>query len=209
MHTIARFASRSCAGRSIGRVPVSVIARSFASSGNVSLDRYLPKNFGINVVPHQEAWVVERFGKFSRVLEPGLQFLVPIVDQITYVHSLKEEAHSITQQSAITHDNVTIAIDGILYLRVVDPVKASYVAPVLPRHATVTFLQLRSRRPGLCRDAACADCHAQRVRQNDSRPDVQREADAQRRHPALYWRPRSVVGRAGSALRNSRHSSAH
>jgi regulator of protease activity HflC (stomatin/prohibitin superfamily) len=86
----------------------------------------LPTNFGINVVPHQEAWVVERFGKFSRVLEPGLQLLVPIVDKITYVHSLKEEAHSITQQSAITHDNVTIAIDGILYLRVVDPVKASY-----------------------------------------------------------------------------------
>ncbi len=72
--------------------------------------------------------MVERFGKFSRVLEPGLQFLVPIVDMITYVHSLKEEAHSITQQSAITHDNVTIAIDGILYLRVIDPVKASYVA---------------------------------------------------------------------------------
>ena len=70
--------------------------------------------------------MVERFGKFSRVLEPGLQLLVPIVDKITYVHSLKEEAHSITQQSAITHDNVTIAIDGILYLRVVDPVKASY-----------------------------------------------------------------------------------
>ncbi len=74
--------------------------------------------------------MVERFGKFSHVLQPGLQLLVPIVDKITYVHSLKEEAHSITQQSAITHDNVTIAIDGILYLRVVDPVKASCAAPL-------------------------------------------------------------------------------
>ncbi len=74
---------------------------------------------------------MERFGKFSRVLQPGLQFLVPLVDNITYVHSLKEEAHSITQQSAITHDNVTIAIDGILYLRVVDPVKASCAAPLI------------------------------------------------------------------------------
>lgn len=107
-----------------------------------SLDKLLPTNFGINVVPHQEAWVVERFGKFNRVLEPGLQLLVPIVDKITYVHSLKEEAHSITQQSAITHDNVTIAIDGILYLRVVDPVKASCAPPpTIPalHCATVTY----------------------------------------------------------------------
>jgi regulator of protease activity HflC (stomatin/prohibitin superfamily) len=125
MHTFARSISRSFFGRIPGRAPVG-LSRSFASSGSYSLEKLLPTNFGINVVPHQEAWVVERFGKFSRVLEPGLQILVPIVDKITYVHSLKEEAHSITQQSAITHDNVTIAIDGILYLRVVDPVKASY-----------------------------------------------------------------------------------
>jgi len=128
MHTIARSLSRSISARRPSRVPAA-FTRPFASSGGLSRDllaKYLPTNFGLNVVPHQEAWVVERFGKFSRVLEPGLQLLVPIVDKITYVHSLKEEAHSITQQSAITHDNVTIAIDGILYLRVVDPVKASY-----------------------------------------------------------------------------------
>ena len=125
MQSIARSVSRPFVGRCISRFPLGAL-RAFSSSGGLSLDKLLPTNFGINVVPHQEAWVVERFGKFSRVLEPGLQLLVPVVDKITYVHSLKEEAHSITQQSAITHDNVTIAIDGILYLRVVDPVKASY-----------------------------------------------------------------------------------
>jgi regulator of protease activity HflC (stomatin/prohibitin superfamily) len=125
MYSIALHVCRPFVARSLARLPAGTV-RSFSSSGNASLDKYLPKNFGVNVVPHQEAWVVERFGKFNRVLEPGLQLLVPIVDKITYVHSLKEEAHSITQQSAITHDNVTIAIDGILYLRVVDPVKASY-----------------------------------------------------------------------------------
>ncbi|KJE92798.1 stomatin-like protein 2 [Capsaspora owczarzaki ATCC 30864] len=86
----------------------------------------IPLNTGINFVPQQEAWVVERFGKFHSVLEPGLNLLVPIVDQIRYVHSLKELALDIPSQSAITQDNVTLNLDGVLYLSIVDPKKASY-----------------------------------------------------------------------------------
>lgn len=72
-------------------------------------------------VPQQEAWVVERMGKFNRILEPGLNFLLPIVDRVKYVQSLKEIAIDVPKQSAITIDNVTLGIDGVLYLKVLDP----------------------------------------------------------------------------------------
>lgn len=85
-----------------------------------------PMNTVMMFVPQQEAWVIERMGKFNRILEPGLNFLIPIVDKIKYVQSLKEIAIDIPSQSAITIDNVTLNIDGVLYLRVKDPYKASY-----------------------------------------------------------------------------------
>ncbi|XP_050498985.1 stomatin-like protein 2, mitochondrial [Diabrotica virgifera virgifera] len=87
---------------------------------------YTPINTVIMFVPQQEAWVVERMGKFHRILEPGLNVLIPIVDRVKYVQSLKEIAVDIPKQSAITSDNVTLSLDGVLYLRIIDPYLASY-----------------------------------------------------------------------------------
>ncbi|KAI1498323.1 hypothetical protein F5X99DRAFT_393992 [Biscogniauxia marginata] len=86
----------------------------------------LPANTIIRFVPQQTAWIVERMGKFSRILEPGLAILVPFLDRIAYVKSLKEVAIEIPSQSAITADNVTLELDGVLYTRVFDAYKASY-----------------------------------------------------------------------------------
>ncbi|XP_046404577.1 stomatin-like protein 2, mitochondrial [Ischnura elegans] len=85
-----------------------------------------PINTAIMFVPQQEAWIVERMGKFHRILEPGLNILVPIIDKVKYVQSLKEIAIDVPQQSAISLDNVSLNIDGVLYLRIFDPFKASY-----------------------------------------------------------------------------------
>ncbi|RAR07680.1 stomatin family protein [Stemphylium lycopersici] len=85
-----------------------------------------PTNTIVRFVPQQTAWIVERMGKFNRILEPGLAILVPFIDRIAYVKSLKENAIEIPSQSAITADNVTLELDGVLYTRVFDAYKASY-----------------------------------------------------------------------------------
>jgi regulator of protease activity HflC (stomatin/prohibitin superfamily) len=67
--------------------------------------------FYFRFVPQQQAWIVERMGKFHRILEPGLAILIPVLDKIQYVKSLKEAAIEIPSQSAITADNVTLDLD--------------------------------------------------------------------------------------------------
>jgi len=78
------------------------------------------------VVPQQHAYVVERLGRFSGVLDAGFHVLIPFIDVIRYRHVLKEQAVDIPEQVCITKDNVQVAIDGILYLKVMDPERASY-----------------------------------------------------------------------------------
>lgn len=80
----------------------------------------------IRVVPAQSAYVVERLGKFNSTYLAGLHFLIPFIDKIQYKHSLKEKALSVPPQPCFTEDNVKIDIDGVLYFKVIDPVKASY-----------------------------------------------------------------------------------
>lgn len=81
---------------------------------------------GVKMVPQQSAWVIERMGRFSRVLPAGLNFIIPYIDNIAYRHSLKEIALDVPSQSAITKDNVTLTIDGVLYLKITDAKQASY-----------------------------------------------------------------------------------
>ncbi|XP_002167831.3 stomatin-like protein stl-1 isoform X1 [Hydra vulgaris] len=97
-----------------------------AYSSGIGLRRSLPHNTIVKFVPQQEAWIIERFGKYYNTLLPGLNFLLPIIDEIKYVQSLKEIASEVPQQSAITKDNVSLNLDGVLFFRVVDPYQASY-----------------------------------------------------------------------------------
>ncbi|MEJ2647490.1 MAG: paraslipin [Sedimentisphaerales bacterium] len=80
----------------------------------------------IRIVPQKEAFIVERLGKYSKTLEAGFHILVPFIDKVAYKHTLKEQAVDVPPQSCITKDNIAVEVDGILYMQVVDPKKASY-----------------------------------------------------------------------------------
>ena len=80
----------------------------------------------IKVVPQQNAWIVERLGKYHGTLTPGLNFLIPFVDRVAYKHSLKEIPLDVPSQVCITRDNTQLQVDGILYFQVTDPMRASY-----------------------------------------------------------------------------------
>ncbi|HSG59019.1 MAG TPA: stomatin-like protein [Woeseiaceae bacterium] len=78
------------------------------------------------IVPQQSAYVVERLGKFNRKLDAGFHILFPFLDRVAYKHTLKEQAVDIAEQICITRDNVQVGVDGVLYLQVLDPTRASY-----------------------------------------------------------------------------------
>src|SRR5438034_190500 len=78
------------------------------------------------VVPQQQAWVVERLGKFSDTLQAGFHILIPFLDTVRYKHSLKEIAVDVPEQICITKDNVQVAVDGVLYIKILNPERASY-----------------------------------------------------------------------------------
>ncbi len=78
------------------------------------------------IVPQQNAWVVERLGKYDRTLTPGLKFVIPFVDRVAYKHSLKEVPLDVASQICITKDNTQLQVDGLLYFQITDPMRASY-----------------------------------------------------------------------------------
>ncbi|HBZ18301.1 MAG TPA: paraslipin [Betaproteobacteria bacterium] len=80
----------------------------------------------IKFVPQNRAYVVERFGKYQSTKEAGLNFILPFIDRISADRSLKEKAVDVPEQSAITKDNISLSVDGVLYFRVLDPYKATY-----------------------------------------------------------------------------------
>lgn len=80
----------------------------------------------VKFVPQNRAWLIERFGKYHSTKEAGLNFIVPFIDRIAADRSLKEQAQDVPSQSAITKDNISLIVDGVLYFRVLDPYKATY-----------------------------------------------------------------------------------
>jgi regulator of protease activity HflC (stomatin/prohibitin superfamily) len=80
----------------------------------------------IRTVPQRSAFIIERLGKYNSTLEAGFHILIPFVDKIAYKHTLKEQALDVPSQVCITRDNISVEVDGILYLQVIDPMKASY-----------------------------------------------------------------------------------
>ncbi|MBN1412620.1 MAG: paraslipin [Spirochaetales bacterium] len=80
----------------------------------------------IRIVPAQNAYIVERLGKYNKTLEAGFHILIPFMDKVRYKHSLKERAIDVPSQPCFTKDNVKVEVDGVLYLKVVDPKLASY-----------------------------------------------------------------------------------
>lgn len=78
------------------------------------------------VVPQRSVYIIERLGKFSRALDAGFHILIPFIDKVAYKQNLKEQALDVASQICITKDNIAVEVDGVLYLQVIDPQKASY-----------------------------------------------------------------------------------
>lgn len=108
-------------------MPVETILSTIFSfwTGLAILVLFLLKN-SIVFVPQNRAFVIERFGKYRTSLVAGLNFIIPFIDRIAYDRSLKEQAIDVPSQAAITKDNIGLTVDGVLYLKVLDPYKASY-----------------------------------------------------------------------------------
>ena len=80
----------------------------------------------IRLVPTKSAYIVERLGKYSRTLKPGFHALIPFVDRVAFIQDLKEETVDVPPQECFTRDEVQVEVDGVIYISVTDPLKASY-----------------------------------------------------------------------------------
>lgn len=100
---------------------------------------------GIKTIPQGEVWTVERFGAFTRLLQPGLNLIIPFVDRIGRRLNVQEVVLDIPEQSVITRDNASVAVDGIVYYRVMDPAKAAYAVQNLEQALTaLTMTNIRA-----------------------------------------------------------------
>ena len=97
-------------------------------SGVVAIFAFVLLKKIVKIVPQQQVYVVEKLGKYSKQLQPGLRFLIPFIEVVQYKHSLKEISIDVPEQTCITKDNVTVHIDGVIFFRVMDPYRASYGA---------------------------------------------------------------------------------
>lgn len=123
------------------------------------------------VIPMREAAIKERLGKYSGTLNPGFHFLVPFIDRVAYRHEMREQVVDIPPQVCITKDNVQVEVDGLVYLKVIDPVKASYGIGNY-RNAAISLAQttMRSEIGKITLD----DTFSERVRVNEN---IVREID--------------------------------
>src|ERR1700677_5049018 len=80
----------------------------------------------VKIVPQQQAWVLEMLGTYDRILKRGFNIIIQIIQKVAYKHTLKEQAVDVHAQTAISNDNVTLLIDGVLYVKIVDAKAASY-----------------------------------------------------------------------------------
>ncbi|HRY55108.1 MAG TPA: paraslipin, partial [Spirochaetia bacterium] len=101
-------------------VPLAIILGLFGLVVAIQLLR------SIRIVPAQSSYIVERLGRYASSLGAGFHVLVPFLDRVAYKHTLKEQAIDVPSQECFTMDNVKVSIDGVLYLKVVDPKRASY-----------------------------------------------------------------------------------
>lgn len=87
---------------------------------------FLALTGSVKIVPQREAYIVERLGRYHETLLAGFHIIIPFIDKVSYKHSLKEQAIDVPSQTCITRDNISVEVDGIMYLQVMDPQKASY-----------------------------------------------------------------------------------
>jgi hypothetical protein len=148
----------------------------------------LPANTIIRFVPQQTAWIVERMGKFNRILQPGLAILWPFLDRIAYVKSLKEAAIEIPSQSAITADNVTLELDGKFPLQSSNTPSYQLTFFRCTIYPCIRCLQsqLRSRGRRIRHLATSTDNNAFGNRSTDTGPRPERASGPQHEHHASY-----------------------
>ena len=112
-------------------------------------------SLGVRTVPQGQVWTVERFGAFTRLLHPGLNLLLPMVERIGHKMNVQEIVLDIPEQAVITRDNAAVTVDGIMYYRVLDPVRAAYGAQNLVQAlTTVAMTNIRAVIGGLDLDGA-------------------------------------------------------